>query len=36
MASQIFKTQVPNSKLFTLLEAVASKTEKKYVFNKKN
>ena len=33
MASQIFKTPVPNSKLFTLLEAVASKTEKKYVFN---
>ena len=34
MASQIFKSAVPNNKLFELLEVIAVKGEKKYVFNK--
>lgn len=34
MTSQIFKSPVPNSKLFGLLELIAVKTDKKYIFNK--
>jgi len=34
MTSQIFKSAVPSYKLFSLLESVALKTDKKYVFNK--
>ena len=34
MTSQIFKSSVPNNKLFSLLESIALKTEKKYIFNK--
>ena len=33
MTSQIFKSPVPNNKLFSLLDLVALKTEKKYIFN---
>jgi hypothetical protein len=34
MTSQIFKSAVPSYKLFSLLESVALKSDKKYVFNK--
>ena len=33
MTSQIFKNKVPDSAVYTLLETVAIKTEKCYVFN---
>lgn len=33
MASQIFKNSIPNEILFNLLESIAIKTEKCYVFN---
>ena len=34
MTSQIFKSAVPNNKLFDFLEAISVKGEKKYIFNK--
>jgi hypothetical protein len=34
MISQIFKESVPNIKLFSLLELIAIKSDKKYIFNK--
>jgi hypothetical protein len=34
MTSQIFKSPIPNNKLFSLLESIALKTDKKYIFNK--
>jgi hypothetical protein len=34
MSSQIFKKQIPSPMLFDLLEKTASKTEKRYIFNR--
>jgi hypothetical protein len=34
MTSQIFKQQVPKELLFTLLDSITTKTEKRYIFNK--
>ena len=34
MTSQIFKEHLPTEKLFNLLDVIAIKTEKRYIFNK--
>ena len=34
MTSQIFKQQVPKEKMFLLLDDIAIKTDKRYIFNK--
>ena len=34
MTSQIFKNSMPTEILFTLLESIAMKTDKRYIFNK--
>ena len=34
MSSQIFKKQIPSIMLYELLEKIATKTEKRYIFNR--
>ena len=34
MSSQIFKKQIPSTLIYELLEKIAAKTEKRYIFNR--